>query len=115
MRPKFVSTFAARSESEFSALITNDEMMVPISKEPLSPKNIFDFNPKTLWEKNGIKAPTDKTAKEADSLSSAHIKATAKMAQAIIQKPEHKPFTPSIRLIALIMPTHTKTVRGTDI
>ena len=78
--------------------------IVPIMSVPLSPINIFDVLPKTLCKKKGMSDPTESMAITVILPSPEVTKAKPKMAQANMQKPDDRPSTPSIILMALIMP-----------
>ena len=78
---------------------------MPIISEPLSPMNIFDSRPNTLWKKNGISAPAVTAASTVMVPSNESMKAVPNTMQAITQNPEASPSTPSIMFMALMMPT----------
>lgn len=59
-----------------------------------------------------MSAPPDTAAKMAIGVSPARKKSTPNRMQAMMQNPEESPFTPSMRLIALMIPVAAKTVSG---
>ncbi len=103
----------ATGEPTPSTLTTNMLITAPMTSVPPSPMNILERSPNTLCMKNGIRAPI-KAIDRMNIIMSPALKNTAEnIAQAVMQKPDDKPSTPSIRFMALIMPTHANTVRGT--
>ena len=93
--------------------IVNQSISMPIAIVPASPMNILDLSPKTLWMKNGARAPAQVNAKTAFAQSPTATKRQPNMMQQEMQSPLDKPFTPSIILMALTMPTPAKSVSGT--
>ena len=73
--------------------------------------NIREVFPKTLWKKNGMRAPALAVARMVMDTFPESRKRTPNSEQARMQNPEESPLTPSIRLMALMIPMEANSVR----
>ena len=92
----------------------NIVISMPIISVPLSPMNIFDFFPNTLCRKKGISAPAERAHITAIVPSCDAQKNTPNAMLAMMHNPDDSPSTPSIMLMALMMPHPANATSGND-
>lgn len=112
MSPKFRASSSLTVLPDERQYATKKAIAVPIISVPPSPMNIFDLPPNTLCRKNGISAPTPISASPARVIIPQWKKNAANRRQDTITYPDEHPFTPSMRLMALMIPTPAKIDSG---
>lgn len=93
----------------------NHAMITPSIRVPASPRNIRLLFPNTLWAIKGIAEAEREKARTAFGISLTFRNSKPNKRLYRTHRLLHKPFTPSMRLTALIIPTQAKTVNGTAI
>ena len=85
MSPNPLAAKTAPNDRASRVWMTKIDMTNPMTSVPPSPMNIRELLPKTLWKKNGIKAPTQTMASRTMTRSPAKKKKVPKIRHAIMQ------------------------------